>query len=112
MRVLDYFLVKRSAETAGVAKERLHLVLAHERAMRDAPSFLPKLQHDLLGIVGKYIEIGDDALTVVVERQDGAPVLGISVELGASRIKQGEMPKRIAQIEHNPCRLPQAASQT
>jgi len=110
MRVLDYLFVKRSAETAGVAKERLHVVLEHERAMRDAPNFLPKLQHDLLGIVGRYIEIGDDALKIVVERQGGTPILGISVELAGSRIKPCEVPKRVNRAERNPRRLRQAAS--
>jgi cell division topological specificity factor len=99
MRVFDYLFVKRSGETAIVAKERLHLVLEYERAVREAPTFLPKLQHDLLGIVGKYLEIGDDALKIVVDRQDGTPVLGISVELKSSRIKQNEVPKRVAQPE-------------
>ncbi|HEY0522668.1 MAG TPA: cell division topological specificity factor MinE [Stellaceae bacterium] len=110
MRVLDYLLAKKSAESAGVAKERLHLVLEQERAMRDAPQFLPKLQHDLLGIVGRYIEIGDDSLRIVVEREGGTPRLGISVELESSRFKPCEAPKRTARIERKARRLRQAAS--
>ena len=49
MRILDFLFGRRPAAeaTAGIAKERLQIVLSHERASRDAPSFLPALQRDL-----------------------------------------------------------------
>ena len=52
MRLLDFLFPERR-NTAGIAKDRLKIVLAHERASRDAPDFLPALQKDLLEVVGR-----------------------------------------------------------
>ena len=50
--------------SAQVAKERLKIVLAHERASSRAPDFLPNLQKELLAVVGRYVEISDDGIRV------------------------------------------------
>jgi len=50
MRLLDLLFPERRT-SAAVAKDRLKIVLAHERASRDAPEFLPALQKDLLDVV-------------------------------------------------------------
>jgi cell division topological specificity factor len=50
--------------SAAIAKERLKIVLAHERAGRSAPDFLPKLQKELIDVVGRYVDIRDDMIRV------------------------------------------------
>jgi cell division topological specificity factor len=81
MRILDFLFGRRqaSATTAGIAKERLQIVLSHERASRDAPSFLPALQRDLLAVVGKYVVIKEDFLRVNFARRSDTMVLEINV---------------------------------
>ena len=82
------FSVSRSAATPpSIAKERLQIVLAHERASRDAPDFLPALQKELLDVVGRYIEIRDDMLRVNVGRSGETSLLEINVELDGAKIK-------------------------
>jgi cell division topological specificity factor len=80
MRLFE-FLFPRRGPTAAVAKERLQLVLAHERAGRDGPDFLQDLQRDLLRIVQKYVEASDDTIEVRLGRNGTASVLEINVEL-------------------------------
>jgi len=80
MRVFE-FLFPRRPPTAAVAKERLQLVLAHERTGRDGPEFLQDLQKDLLRIVQTYVEASDDAIEVRLGRNGAASVLEINVEL-------------------------------
>ena len=80
MGILSFLLGRRPA-TAGIAKERLQIVLAHERASRDAPEFLPALQRDLLAVVGKYVAIKEEFVRVNLSRRDGTSVLEINLEL-------------------------------
>ncbi len=80
MRLFDILFPGR-APSAAIAKERLQLVLAHERLSCDGPDFLPDLQRDLLAIVQKYIEASNDAIEVKLGRNGGASVLEINVEL-------------------------------
>ncbi len=78
MRLLDILFPERR-NTAAIARDRLKIVLAHERASRDAPDFLPALQKDLLDVVGRYIEIRDDMLRVNVGRSGETSLLEINV---------------------------------
>ena len=76
--------------SASVAKERLKIVLAHERAGRDAPDFLPKLQKELIDVVGRYVEIRDDMIRVNLGKNLGKAgdmsLLEINIEIdGAKR---------------------------
>jgi cell division topological specificity factor len=75
------FLFPKKDDAAAIAKERLQIVLAHERAGRDFPDFLPRLQKDLLAVVGKYVVVEDDMIRVSLGRVGGISVLEINVEL-------------------------------
>jgi cell division topological specificity factor len=82
MRILDFLFGRRQAPaqaSAGIAKERLQIVLSHERASRDAPSFLPALQRDLLAVIGKYVAVKDDFLRVNFARRQDTSVLEVNV---------------------------------
>jgi cell division topological specificity factor len=81
MGILDFLLGRRqpAASTAGIAKERLQIVLSHERASRDAPSFLPALQRDLLAVLGKYVTVKEDFVRVNFARHSDTSVLEVNV---------------------------------
>jgi cell division topological specificity factor len=81
--LFDFFFPKKPS-SAGIAKERLQLVLAHERANRDSPDFLPRMQKELLAVVAKYIAVSDDMLRVTVGKSGNTSVLEINVEMPAS----------------------------
>ncbi len=80
MSVLDY-LLRRRRPTASVAKERLQIILSHERARRSAPEFLPALQQDIIQAVGKYFQIEPDGVTVQFERRESCAVLELNIAL-------------------------------
>ncbi len=77
------FLLGEKKKTASVAKERLQIILAHERSGRSAgqPDYLPALQGELLAVISKYIKIGLQDIKVNVERQDNLEVLEVKIEL-------------------------------
>jgi cell division topological specificity factor len=81
MGIFDFLLGRRqpAASTAGIAKERLQIVLSHERASRDAPSFLPALQRDLLAVIGKYVTVQEDFVRVNFARRSDTSMLEINV---------------------------------
>jgi|SRR5215469_7485917 cell division topological specificity factor len=85
-RFLDLVFPERR-HSAGIAKDRLKIVLAHERASRDVPDFLPALQNDLLAVVAGYVEIRDDMLRVNVGKSGDTSLLEINVEIDGANIK-------------------------
>ena len=76
------FLLGEKKKTASVAKERLQIILAHERSGRNAsePDYLPALQRELVAVISKYVKINPD-LKVHLERQDNLEVLEVKIEL-------------------------------
>jgi len=80
-------LLGEKKKTAAVAKERLQIILAHERAGRNAsePDYLPALQRELLAVIGKYVSIHPDDIKVHLERLDNLEVLEIKIELPDAR---------------------------
>lgn len=68
--------------TASVAKERLKVVVAHQRQGRDnGPVYLPKLREELLAVVRRYVEVPDSAVHINVQREDGLEVLEMNITL-------------------------------
>ena len=81
MSLLDYFRSKKSNNTANVAKERLQIIVAHERGQREQPDYLPQLQQELLEVIRKYVQISDDMVQVEVDRNESCSVLELNVTL-------------------------------
>jgi cell division topological specificity factor len=61
---MNFFTRKKSATSA---KERLQLVLVHDRTDL-TPGQLEALKDDLLKVISKYIEIDPDAVQIGLER--------------------------------------------
>ena len=65
-----------------MAKERLQIILAHERNGRTAsPTYLPDLQKELLVVISKYVSVDIDDIKVLLERQGDLEVLEVKIEL-------------------------------
>ena len=81
------FLLGEKKKSASVAKERLQIILAHERSGRNAaePDYLPDLQRDLMAVISKYIKVNPSDIKVQVDRQDNLEVLEVKIELPEPR---------------------------
>ena len=81
------FLLGEQKKTASVAKERLQIILAHERVGRNAsaPDYLPQLQCELIAVISKYVKINQNDIKVNLERQDDLEVLEVKIELPEMR---------------------------
>ena len=77
------FLLGEKKKTASVAKERLQIILAHERSGRGGrrPDYLPELQRELIAVISKYVSIKAEDIKVQLEKQDDLEVLQVKIEL-------------------------------
>ncbi len=66
--------------TARIAKERLQIIVSHERK-RNSPDFLPMLQQELIEVIAKYVKIDKDQVKVELERSGDCSVLELNVTL-------------------------------
>jgi cell division topological specificity factor len=76
------FLLGEKKKSASIAKERLQLIIAHERVGGRPPAdYLPALQKELVEVISKYVKISNDDIRVSLERQDDLEVLEVKIEI-------------------------------
>lgn len=82
MSWLNYFRRERETSgTASTAKNRLQVIISHERVSRTKDDFLPKLQQELVQVVARYVSIDPDKVQVNLERGGDFSTLAIDIEL-------------------------------
>ena len=81
MNIFDFFRERKKETPASIAKERLSIIVAHERGQRSQPDYLPALQKELVEVIRKYVNIDADAVKVDLVKDGEHDVLDISVAL-------------------------------
>lgn len=82
MSSLLSFFIGQKKKTASLAKDRLQIILAHERRQdQHQPDYLQALQRDLLATIARYVRINPSDIKVNLEQKDNLDVLDIKIEL-------------------------------
>jgi cell division topological specificity factor len=67
--------------TASIARERLQILLAHERGARGQPDLLMQLREEILAVVSRHVSLDPDMVIVRMERGKHVWTLEIDIEL-------------------------------
>ena len=81
MNLFDFFRGRQKQSSASVAKDRLQIIVAHERGQRTTPDYLPALQKELVEVIRKYVNIGNDDVVVALENQGSCSILELNITL-------------------------------
>jgi cell division topological specificity factor len=73
--------------TAPIARERLQILLAHERSLRGQPDLLMQLREEILAVVSRHVVLDPDKVIVRMDRGKHVSTLEVDIELpnGADR---------------------------
>ncbi|GAB6844512.1 cell division topological specificity factor [Methylorubrum rhodinum] len=77
MSVLTFLKPRGSG---SVARERLQLILAHERSETSRPDLVITLREEILAVIAKHIEVERDKVQITLERGEGVSTLGVDIE--------------------------------
>ena len=93
MNLLRFF--SRPQQSAPAARERLQVLLAHERASTGGSDLVTKLRDEILRVIAKHVQIDDDKVSVKMERGDQVSTLEVDIEIpfDADRKKAGTAKK-------------------
>lgn len=80
MSFFDYFKSSKK-NTASIAKERLQIIVAHERGKREQPDYLPQLQKEILEVIRKYVPVDQEQVQVQLDKNDDCSILELNVTL-------------------------------
>lgn len=80
---MNFFNLFRSKKpsSASIAKERLQIIVSHERRRSNTPDFLPQLQADILKVVRNYVQVSEDQIKLSVDRKGDSEVLELNIFL-------------------------------
>ncbi len=81
MSIFDYFRSRKEPSSASVAKERLQIIVAHERGRRQQPNYLPQMQKEIIAVIRKYVQIDEEQVQIHLENIDDCSVLELNVTL-------------------------------
>ncbi|HLT04952.1 MAG: cell division topological specificity factor MinE [Anaerolineaceae bacterium] len=81
MSFFDLLREREKKQTASIAKERLQIIVAHERGQRVQPDYLPALHKELIAVVRKYVNISDDKVQVSLEDHGSCSILEVNIPL-------------------------------
>ena len=79
MSFLNFF--QRNRRSAPVARDRLQVLLAHERAGDDSADLAAILHKEILAVIAKHIPIDQDRVVVKLDRGDQVSTLEIDIEM-------------------------------
>lgn len=80
--------LRKRKNSASVAKERLQIIISHERSQRDEPDYLPKLQEELLEVISKYVKIEKDKVKVQLEKIGDNAILELNVTMPEEALQE------------------------
>jgi len=85
MRLLDYLLGQNNKGSANKAKDRLQILLAHERSQAKSPDYLPKMRQEILDVISRYVDIDEENLQISLDEDQGYEVLELNLILPESK---------------------------
>jgi cell division topological specificity factor len=78
---MTMFGLLRRRAPATVARERLQILLAHERAQIGRPDLLAVLRDEILAVISRHMAIEADKVQIKLDRGDTVSTLEIDVEV-------------------------------
>jgi cell division topological specificity factor len=67
--------------SAPVARERLQLLLAHERSARDQPDLLGVLREEILDVIKRHVAFEPDKVQIKMDRGRSVSTLEFEIEI-------------------------------
>lgn len=74
-------LLRGRTGSAPVARERLQILLAHERGIRGQSDLLSVLREEILAVVSKHVTLDPDKVIVRMDRGDEVSTLEVDIEV-------------------------------
>ena len=91
MNLLELF---RKKTTAPVARDRLQVLLAHERSVIGKSDLLATLQGEILAVIARHVTVDRDAVQIKLDRGASFSTLEIDVEVPLDVAKLAQAPAK------------------
>ena len=67
--------------SAPIARERLQVLLSHERAACGRPDLLGILREEIIAVIGRYVSFEPDKVQIKMDRGKSVSTLAVDIEI-------------------------------
>jgi cell division topological specificity factor len=78
---MSLFSWMKRGGSAPVARDRLKILLAHERTLRGQPDLLALLREEIMTVVGKHVAVSPEKVQIRLDRGQAVSTLAIDIEI-------------------------------
>jgi cell division topological specificity factor len=78
---MSVFNLFRRRGSAPIARDRLQILLSHERATRGQRDLLAILREEILAAIAKHVTVDQDNVHITMDRGDTVSTLEIDIEI-------------------------------
>ena len=115
MKLLNFF--RRPNTTAPVARERLQLLLAHERAVSGKSDLIAILQEEIMAVIAKHFPVEQEGIKIKMERGEVVSTLEVEVEIPTPMCPSFPLPPKpvaaaMSKVNRPPLKTEQELAQT
>ncbi|NNM74327.1 cell division topological specificity factor MinE [Enterovirga aerilata] len=79
MNLLSFFQRRRGS--APIARDRLQVLLAHERAVLGQRDLVAILREEILAVIGRHVRVDSDKVRVKMDRGASISTLEVDIEI-------------------------------
>jgi cell division topological specificity factor len=81
---MSWFAILTRRRSASVARERLQILLTHERVAASQSDLIPILREEILAVVAKHVAVDPEKVEVKIDRGKAVSLLEIDIEIPAA----------------------------
>jgi cell division topological specificity factor len=78
---MNRFSLFRSRKSAPVARDRLQVLLSHERTIAGGSDLVAILREEILAVIKKHVSVDKDKVQVKMDRGDSVSMLEVDIEI-------------------------------
>ena len=78
---MKFFGFLKKSSSAPIARERLQILLAHERRGADQPELLNLLREEILAVIAKHLQFDREKVLIKLDRGRSVCTLDVDIEL-------------------------------
>jgi cell division topological specificity factor len=78
---MNIFSLFKKGGSAPVARDRLQILLAHERTIAGGSDLVAILREEILAVIKKHVQVDQEKVLVTMERGDAVSTLAVDIEI-------------------------------
>jgi cell division topological specificity factor len=78
---MTLFNLFRRKGTAPIARDRLQILLAHERTIAGGSDLVALLREEILAVIKKHVQVDQEKVIVKMERGEAVSTLAVDIEI-------------------------------